>query len=137
MTGYLTEAGSVEVLNARMGAGNNRRPAGATENMVLGPFYVAGAAVRQMGDNISLDGKGESWLYVGCVLDVEGHPVESALADVWSDNSDGFYSVQQPEIQPKWNNRGIFITAPDGAYSFRGINRYLTRFPMTGLWPDA
>ena len=38
---------------------NNRRPAGATENTVFGPFHVDGAPVRPMGAGISLDGKGE------------------------------------------------------------------------------
>ena len=39
---------------------NNRRPGGATENTVFGPFHVAGAPERPMGANISLDGKGET-----------------------------------------------------------------------------
>jgi hydroxyquinol 1,2-dioxygenase len=39
---------------------NNRRPSGATENTVFGPFHVDGAPIRQMGDNICLDGKGEA-----------------------------------------------------------------------------
>jgi len=100
---------------------NNRRPVGATENTVLGPFYVTGAPVRQMGGCISLDGKGESCHFLGRVLDLAGNPIEGARIDVWSDNADGFYDVQQPGIQPKWNNRGIFVTGADGAYSFIGI----------------
>jgi hypothetical protein len=35
---------------------NNRKPSGATESTVLGPFHVAGAPRKQMGDTISLDG---------------------------------------------------------------------------------
>ncbi|WP_284778014.1 intradiol ring-cleavage dioxygenase [Agrobacterium sp. lyk4-40-TYG-31] len=100
---------------------NNRRPPGATENTVLGPFHVADAPVRQMGDDISLDGKGEPCFFEGSVVDMQGNPISSAKIDVWSDNADGFYDVQQPGIQPKWNNRGIFITGEDGRYSFVGI----------------
>lgn len=37
---------------------NDRRPSGATENMVFGPFHLEGAPIRQMGDSICLDGKG-------------------------------------------------------------------------------
>ena len=37
---------------------NNRRPEGATENTVFGPFHVENAPVRPMGSCISLDGKG-------------------------------------------------------------------------------
>ncbi|MCB1958791.1 MAG: hypothetical protein KDG55_24215, partial [Rhodocyclaceae bacterium] len=89
---------------------NNRRPGGATENTVFGPFHVDGAPEREMGDNISLDGKGESCLFQGRVLDLNGDPVAGARIDVWSDNADGYYDVQQPDLQPKWNNRGIFVT---------------------------
>lgn len=111
---------------------NNRRPAGATENTVFGPFHVAGAPDRQMGDVISLDGKGESCLFEGRVVDLEGQPVEGAKIDVWCDNADGFYDVQQPDIQPKWNNRGVFTTGRDGAYSFVGIKPVSYPIPDDG-----
>jgi hydroxyquinol 1,2-dioxygenase len=111
---------------------NNRRPSGATENTVFGPFHVKGAPVRKMGDNINLDGKGESCLYEGRVLDLQGEPIEGARIDVWSDNADGYYDVQQPDIQPKWNNRGIFVTAPDGAYRFVGIKPVSYPIPNDG-----
>lgn len=107
---------------------NNRRPAGATENTVFGPFHVENAPIRAMGDNISLDGKGESCLFEGKVLDLHGNPIDGACVDVWSDNADGFYDVQQPGIQPKWNNRGRFITGRDGSYAFRGIKP--TSYPI-------
>ena len=57
---------------------NNRRPAGATENTVFGPFHVENAPKRQMGDNICLDGKGESCLFEGRVLDLAGQPIAGA-----------------------------------------------------------
>lgn len=107
---------------------NNRRPAGATENTVFGPFHVADAPIRDMGDNISLDGKGEPCRFEGKVIDLHGNPIEGACVDVWSDNADGFYDVQQPGIQPRWNNRGRFITGRDGAYAFRGIKP--TSYPI-------
>ena len=107
---------------------NNRRPAGATENTVFGPFHVEDAPIRAMGDTISLDGKGDPCLFEGRVIDLHGTPIEGACVDVWSDNADGFYDVQQPGIQPKWNNRGRFITGPDGAYAFRGIKP--TSYPI-------
>lgn len=107
---------------------NNRRPAGATESTVFGPFHVADAPVRAMGDDICLDGKGEPCLFEGRVLDLEGRAVAGACVDVWSDNADGFYDVQQPGVQPQWNNRGRFFTGPDGAYAFRGIKP--TSYPI-------
>ena len=41
---------------------NNRKPSGATESTVLGPFHVADAPSCALGDNICLDGKGEPML---------------------------------------------------------------------------
>lgn len=111
---------------------NNRRPLGATENTVFGPFHVAGAPIRQMGDNISLDGLGESCLYEGRVIDLDGQPIEGARIEVWSDNADGFYDVQQPGIQPKWNNRGVFVTGAKGAYRFVGIKPVSYPIPNDG-----
>jgi hydroxyquinol 1,2-dioxygenase len=111
---------------------SHRHPAGATESTVMGPFHVTNAPERQMGDNICLDGKGESCMFEGRVLDLDGAPIEGARIDVWSDNAEGFYDVQQPDIQPKWNNRGIFTTGADGYYSFHGIKPVSYPIPDDG-----
>ncbi len=110
----------------------NRRPAGATENTVLGPFHVEDAPLRQMGDSIVLDGKGETCLYTGRVLDLNGQAIEGARIEVWSDNAEGYYSVQQPGLQDKWNNRGIFVTGSDGRYEFTGIKPVSYPIPDDG-----
>jgi catechol 1,2-dioxygenase len=144
--GFLTRTGQIcsaerqefillsDVLGVSMlvDAINNRRPEGATENTVFGPFHVMDAPIRQMGDNITLDGKGESCLFEGRVLDLDGNPIEGVTVDVWSDNAEGYYDVQQPGIQPKWNNRGRFTTGPDGRYSFRGIKPVAYPIPDDG-----
>lgn len=111
---------------------NNRRPSGATENTVFGPFHVANAPIREMGDSISLDGKGESCLFEGRVIDIHGEPIAGACVDVWSDNADGFYDVQKPDEIPKWNNRGRFTTGSDGKYSFIGIKPVSYPIPDDG-----
>ncbi|WP_439140575.1 dioxygenase [Roseicyclus sp.] len=111
---------------------NSRRPAGATENTVLGPFHLVDAPIRNMGDTIALDGKGESCRFEGRVLDLKSAPIAGAVIDVWSDNADGFYDVQQPDIQPKWNNRGRFETGADGAYCFVGIKPVSYPIPNDG-----
>ncbi len=111
---------------------NNRRDARATANTVLGPFHVAGAPELAMGANISLDGKGETCRFIGRVLDLNGAPIAGARLDVWSDNDEGFYDVQQPGIQPKWNNRGIFTTGADGVYDFIGIKPVSYPVPVDG-----
>lgn len=111
---------------------NHRAPNGATESTVFGPFHVEGAPEREHGTNICLDGKGEICLFEGRVLDVDGAPIKDALVDVWSDNADGFYDVQQPDIQPPFNNRGIFRTGADGRYAFRGIKPVSYPIPDDG-----
>jgi hydroxyquinol 1,2-dioxygenase len=65
-------------------------------------------------------------------LDMNGNPIKGAKVDVWSDNAEGFYDVQQSGIQPKWNNRGVFITSEDGAYSFVGIKPVSYPIPDDG-----
>jgi len=98
---------------------NNRKPSGATEATVLGPFYVEGAPHLEHGANISLDGKGEPMVVRGRVTDVEGRPIAGALLDVWQANEDGFYDVQQKDVQPDMNLRGVFATNAEGRYWFR------------------
>lgn len=111
---------------------NHRRPPGATANTVMGPFYVPGAPGREMGEHISFDGKGERCRFEGRVVDLNGEPLAGARLDVWSDNADGFYDVQQPGIQPQWNNRGVFTTGADGRYRFTGIKPVSYPIPHDG-----
>jgi catechol 1,2-dioxygenase len=100
---------------------NSRRPTGATENTILGPFYVKDAPVRAYGDSICLDGKGEPLVVRGRVTDTAGRPISGALIDVWQTNNDGFYDVQQKGTQPDMNMRGVFRTDAHGAYAFRSV----------------
>jgi hydroxyquinol 1,2-dioxygenase len=98
---------------------NHRRPSGATENTILGPFYVPEAPRYAHGTNICLDGKGEPLVVTGRIVDTQGAPVPGALVDVWQTNDDGFYDVQQKGVQPDWNLRGVFTADEDGKYWFR------------------
>jgi protocatechuate 3,4-dioxygenase beta subunit len=110
---------------------NNRKPSGATESTVLGPFHVSGAPGKKMGDTISLNGKGEPTWVSGRVLDGEGRPIEGARLDVWQTSSDGFYDIQD-ESQPGMNLRGIFTTGPDGRFSFRTVRPSSYPIPTDG-----
>jgi catechol 1,2-dioxygenase len=111
---------------------NNRRPTGATENTVLGPFHVDGVPEYPMGANITQQGGAETCLFEGLVTDLDGTPLEGVRIDVWSDNEDGFYDVQQPDLQPRHNNRGVFVTGPDGRYWFKGIKPVSYPIPDDG-----
>lgn len=111
---------------------NNRRPGGATENTVLGPFHIDGVPEFAMGANITKQGGVETCLFEGTIIDLNGAPIEGARIDVWSDNEDGYYDVQQPDIQPQHNNRGVFITGTDGRYWFEGIKPVSYPIPDDG-----
>ncbi len=98
---------------------NHQRPAGSTENTVLGPFHVRDVPHYPHGADISLDGKGEPLVVRGRVVDTTGAPVVGATLDVWQANDEGFYDVQQKGIQPELNLRGMFETDEKGEYWFR------------------
>ena len=110
---------------------NNRKPSGATESTVLGPFYVAGAPHLKMGDTISKDGKGDPTHVSGRVLDQDGAPIKGALLDVWQTSSDGFYNTQDPS-QPEMNLRGLFETGADGRFFFRTVKPSSYPIPTDG-----
>jgi catechol 1,2-dioxygenase len=111
---------------------NTRRPSGATENTVLGPFHVDGAPQRAHGETISDDGKGEPLVVSGRVVDVEGKPIEGAVIDTWQTSYDGFYDNQQPGIQPEHNLRGVFHTGANGRFSYRSIKPIYYGIPDDG-----
>ena len=111
---------------------NNRKPTGASESTVLGPFHIADAPELPMGANICLDSKGEDMAIHGRILDTEGKPVAGAVLDVWQANDEGFYDVQQKGIQPDFNLRGVFRTGADGRYWFRAVKPRFYPIPDDG-----
>jgi hydroxyquinol 1,2-dioxygenase len=111
---------------------NNRKPSGASESTVLGPFHIADAPELPMGANICLDAKGEPMVVSGRILDTSGRPIEGAVIDVWQANDEGFYDVQQKGIQPDFNLRGIFRTGADGRYWFRAVKPKFYPIPDDG-----
>ncbi|MBY5362217.1 intradiol ring-cleavage dioxygenase [Rhizobium leguminosarum] len=111
---------------------NNRKPSGASESTVLGPFHVADAPELPMGANICLDQKGEDMVIGGRILDTDGRPISNALIDVWQANDEGFYDVQQKGIQPDFNLRGVFRTGADGRYWFRAVKPKYYPIPDDG-----
>lgn len=96
-------------------------PPGATESTVLGPFYVPGAPLREMGSSTAAgSGYGEPARVSGRVVGPEGRPVAGAVLDVWQNATGGRYAVQDPD-QPPENLRGRFRTAEDGRYRFWAV----------------
>lgn len=111
---------------------NNRKPSGATESTVLGPFYVKSAPALDMGTDICLDQKGAPMLVRGRVVDTAGKPIGDATLDVWQANDEGFYDVQQRGLQPDFNLRGVFRTKADGRYWFKAVRPKFYPIPNDG-----
>lgn len=111
---------------------NHRKPAGASESTVLGPFYVHDAPELPLGSNICLDRKGEDMVISGVIRDTAGKPIPSAKLDVWQTNDDGFYDVQQKGLQPDFNLRGVFRTDDAGRYWFRAVKPRFYPIPDDG-----
>ena len=100
---------------------NHRTGGASTESTVLGPFHMVESPPRELGDDIALDGKGAPCLVSGRVTGSDGEPLGGASVDVWQTNEDGFYDVQQPDIQPEGNLRGLFSTDEQGRFWFRSV----------------
>ena len=100
---------------------NNRTGDTATESTVLGPFHMVTSPPRALGDTIDLVGTGPQCVLEGRVLSADGTPLPGAVLDVWQANDQGFYDVQEPDVQPPGNGRGLFTADQDGAYWFRTV----------------
>lgn len=99
----------------------NRRPEGATESTVEGPFHMVASPVYANGETIARHGSGEPLVVTGSVVDLAGRPIAGATVDVWQADEVGFYDVQKPGEVPDGNLRGLFTTGDDGGFWFRSI----------------
>lgn len=99
---------------------NNRKPKGATESSVLGPFYREGAPEIDQGQTINLTPDGEPCVVRGTVRDPKGKPIAGALLDIWQTAANGMYEGQDKN-QPSFNLRGRLHTGRDGAYAFKTV----------------
>lgn len=48
-------------------------------------------------------------------------PLAGARVDVWQANGAGFYDVQQPDLQPERNLRGVFVADDEGRFWLRTV----------------
>ena len=96
---------------------NHRKPKGATESTVLGPFYVPDAQELPNGTNLANGLPGDPTLVSGRVLTVDGKPIPGAQLDVWHADAEGFYDVQRPELDGT-RLRGKLRTDAQGKFWF-------------------
>jgi len=111
---------------------SNRKPAGATESTVFGPFHREGAPPKKYGDSIiGADRKGTITYMAGRVLDLNGNPIAGAELDVWQAAADGLYDVQDSSLQ-EMNMRGKFTTGTDGRYLVKTTRPVAYQIPSDG-----
>lgn len=108
----------------------NRKPAGATESSVLGPFYVEGAPEVESGTDLAVV-EGERVRVHGKVLDLSGNPIQGATLDVWQTAPNGLYHVQDKE-QPEHHLCGKLRSDGNGNYSFRTLEPVSYSIPTDG-----
>jgi hydroxyquinol 1,2-dioxygenase len=109
---------------------NHRKPSGATESTVLGPFYVPGAPELPIGADLSAGLSGEKAHFTGHVLTAEGRPIAGATLDVWSTDNEGWYDVQ---LQGQaMRARGKITTDADGRYAFWTVKPVSYPIPTDG-----
>src|SRR5437763_11039960 len=101
---------------------NHRKPDGATESTVFGPFHRLGAPELPAGGSIArLDETGTPALVSGRVLDLDGQPIAGALLDVWQTQSSGLYDSQDESLKGELHMRGRFRTDAEGRYLIRTV----------------
>jgi hydroxyquinol 1,2-dioxygenase len=110
---------------------NHRKPGGATETTVLGPFYVEGSKDQPMWANIGAGVAGEPAYVYGRVLDTAGQPIVGAALDVWQTDGEGLYDVQRQGGNERYA-RGKFTTGADGRYGFRTVQPVSYPIPTDG-----
>jgi hydroxyquinol 1,2-dioxygenase len=102
---------------------NHRKPAGATESTVFGPFHREGAPEMPHGGNIAPHDSGVPTFVMGRVLSLDGQPIANARLDVWQADSDGRYDSQYADPS-HLHMRGLFRSGADGTFVVR------TTFPV-------
>jgi protocatechuate 3,4-dioxygenase beta subunit len=93
---------------------NSRRPAAATPNSVLGPFYHEQAPRLPYLADIRGGMPGEPAAIFGQVRSLDGKPIDCAEVDIWQTDTVGLYDVQKPGAET--HLRGRFRTGADGRY---------------------
>lgn len=111
---------------------DHRKPEGATESTVFGPFHRLGAPDMPAGGNIAhRDTAGVPTLVSGRVLDLDGKPVADAVLDVWQAQTNGLYDSQDHNPDAL-HMRGKFTTDAEGCYLVRTVQPVNYPIPSDG-----
>lgn len=110
---------------------NNKKPEGATEATVFGPFFVEGSPKFSLGDDISGGAPGEPCYFSGRILSTDGSPVPNARIEVWQSDEDGFYDVQYDDLDGM-RGRGQMNADDEGNYCFWSVKPVAYPIPYDG-----
>ena len=100
---------------------DHRKPDGATESTVFGPFHRLGAPEMPPGGNIAhRDHAGTPAVVSGRVVDMNGKPIAGAVLDVWQAQTNGLYDSQDKDPDAL-HMRGKFRTDGNGRYLIRTV----------------
>ena len=98
---------------------NHRKPVGASETTLIGPFFRDGAPELPAGGNMAeADPTGQPTLISGRVTDLDGTPIANALLDVWQSSSEGLYDSQMGEGE-ELHMRAKYRSDANGDYLVR------------------
>jgi protocatechuate 3,4-dioxygenase beta subunit len=103
----------------------------ATENALLGPFYVSDAPLMDNGDSIVKQYEGEPLRLEGRVTGEGGAPLVGAQVEVWQIAANGAYDGQDPDMVEN-NMRGRSLAAEDGRYWLMTNRPYGYSVPTDG-----
>jgi hydroxyquinol 1,2-dioxygenase len=124
----LSDVLGVSMLIIRM---NNRKPEGATQATVLGPFFVPGSPRYENGDDLANGAPGSRCLVRGRIVATSGGAVAGARVDVWQADEEGLYDVQYPDL-PEGRGRGHMFSESDGRFWFWTVRPTAYPIPTDG-----
>jgi hydroxyquinol 1,2-dioxygenase len=110
---------------------SHRRPPGATESTVFGPFFIEGSPGFQNGDDLANGAPGVPCFMSGTVRSTDGEPVPGALLDIWQADEDGFYDVQYEGLDEA-RGRGHLHSDDEGRYWFWTVQPEAYPIPTDG-----
>ncbi len=103
----------------------------ASEQSLLGPFYVAGAPFLESGGDLMKHNEGKRIVVSGRVVSTTREPIQGALLDIWHNAANGLYSNEDPE-QSDDNLRCRMHSDTNGYYSFSTIKPIAYKVPGDG-----